>query len=65
MVPNPKMVIREYEKTEEQYMGYYSNKVQLFDLKNDPGEMVNLAEKYPEVVAQMSQQIDQWWQPTE
>jgi uncharacterized sulfatase len=65
MVPNPKMVLREYEKTEEQYMGYYSNKVQLFDLKNDPGEMVNLAEKYPEVVAQMSQQIDQWWQPTE
>ena len=44
MVPNPKMVLREYEKTEEQYMGYYSNKAQLFDLKNDPDEFNDLGQ---------------------
>ncbi len=34
----------------------------LFDLSNDPHEDVNLADRKPEVVAEMSKQFDRWWE---
>ena len=37
--------------------------IELFDLKNDPEESTNLAERHPEVVARMIQQTDNWWSP--
>lgn len=63
MVPNTKMIVKEFKSPEDQYYGYYSNQIQLFDLENDPQEKINLAEKHPEILANMSRQIDEWWQP--
>ena len=63
MLPNTKMVVREFTLPEEQYYGYYSNKPQLYDLENDPEEKVNLAKQYPDIVVKMSNQINNWWQP--
>ena len=36
-------------------------KVELFNLADDPKEEVDLAEKHPEVVAEMTKKIDEWW----
>ena len=33
--------------------------------KNDSTEQVNLAKEYPKIVATMSHQIDEWWQPAD
>ena len=63
MVPNQDLVIRDFTDPQENYYGFYSNQIQLFDLDQDPNEKVNLALKYPEIVEKMNQQIDQWWQP--
>jgi len=35
--------------------------VMLFDLENDPHEKVNLAEKHPETVADLTKKINDWW----
>ncbi len=35
---------------------------QLFNLADDPGETVNLADKYPERVEKMVQTFDRWWE---
>ena len=42
------------------------NRKQLYDLKNDPGEMVNLAtdEKYKEIVKKHHQILKEWIAPT-
>ena len=63
MLPNTKMVVREFTLPEEQYYGYYSNQPQLYDLENDPDEKVNLAKEYPDIVKFLSEKIDNWWQP--
>ncbi|MDZ4287086.1 MAG: arylsulfatase [Prosthecobacter sp.] len=34
---------------------------QLFDVKADPGELTNIAEKNPEIVKTMLASYDQWW----
>ena len=34
--------------------------VELFDLKNDPGEKDNLAKDHPKVVEQLSKQLRDW-----
>ena len=64
MVPNKDLVIRDFTDPQENYYGFYSNQIQLFDLEQDPDENVNLALKHPEIVVKMKQQIDEWWQPT-
>ena len=38
-------------------------KIQLFDLENDPLEKHNLADKHPELVSQIIKEIDAWWTP--
>lgn len=38
---------------------------QLFDLKNDPFEKVNLAADNPEIVARLAKKIENWWPVTE
>ena len=63
MLPNTKMIVREFTQPEEQYYGYYSNQPQLYDLQNDPEEKVNLAKQHPDIVAMLSNQINNWWQP--
>lgn len=63
MLPNTKMIVREFTQPEEQYYGYYSNQPQLYDLQNDPEEKVNLAKQHPDIVAMFSNQINNWWQP--
>ena len=34
---------------------------QLFDVEADPGERTNVAQDFPEVVAQLEREFDQWW----
>ncbi len=34
---------------------------ELFDYRADPGEKTDVADKHPEVVAQLSKAYDQWW----
>lgn len=63
MVPNTDLVIRDFTDPQAHYYGFYSNQIQLFDLENDPEEQVNLADKYPSIVAKMRNQINEWWQP--
>ena len=63
MVPNKDLVIRDFTDPKSNYYGFYSNQIQLFDLERDPEEQQNLAKKYPEIVAEMSSQINEWWQP--
>lgn len=38
-------------------------KVELYDLREDPAETKNLAGQHPDVVAELRQQIDRWWNP--
>ena len=38
---------------------------QLFDLKDDPGEKVNLATENPDLVKELSALLDEWYVPTE
>lgn len=44
----------------ERWRLVYGN--QLFDMDNDPGQTTNVAEQYPEVVHQLQQAYDAWWQ---
>jgi arylsulfatase len=37
----------------------------LADIQNDPGERTNLAEQHPEVVKELKQAFDEWWETTE
>ncbi|MBK1879898.1 arylsulfatase [Pelagicoccus mobilis] len=39
--------------------------VQLSDVSKDPGESRDVAEQYPEVVAELSSAYDRWWRSTE
>jgi arylsulfatase A-like enzyme len=38
------------------------NNQELYDIQSDPGEKTNVIAQHPEVVAQMRQAYDQWWQ---
>jgi len=37
---------------------------ELFDLKTDPHETTNLAEQHPEIVRDLQERLDRWWNPT-
>ena len=37
------------------------NNAELYDIKADPGEMLDVRAQHPEVAAQMSAGYDQWW----
>ena len=63
MLPNTKMIVREFTQPEEPYYGYYSNQPQLYNLQNYPEEKVNLAKQHPDIVTMLSNQINNWWQP--
>ncbi|PKQ64278.1 N-acetylgalactosamine 6-sulfate sulfatase [Labilibaculum filiforme] len=38
---------------------------ELYDINEDPGQNVNVAQAYPEVVTEMNSFYDQWWKSTE
>ena len=42
----------------------FVNNKNLYDISVDPGERKNVAEDYPEVVSQLRQSYDQWWEST-
>ena len=63
MLPNNDLVVRNFKDPQENYYGFYSNQIQLFDMENDPNEQNNLVKQYPEIVNKMRSQIDNWWQP--
>lgn len=35
---------------------------ELYDIKNDPGQQYNVAVDYPEIVAQLKRELEEWWQ---
>lgn len=35
--------------------------IELFNIEKDPFEKENLADKYPEVVDRLKDQIEKWW----
>ena len=37
------------------------NRKELYDVASDPGQKNNIAEKHPEIVAEMRQFYDEWW----
>lgn len=37
------------------------NRKQLYDVSNDPGQKTNIADKHPEIVAEMREFYEQWW----
>lgn len=39
----------------------FVNNNELYDLFQDPGEKINIASKYPEIVAGMREAYEQWW----
>jgi arylsulfatase len=43
----------------EQYR--FVNNSELYDLSQDPGETLNIAEEHPELVAEMRAAYDSWW----
>jgi arylsulfatase len=40
------------------------NHVELYEISNDPYESTNVADQYPEVVAELRKVYDQWWKET-
>jgi arylsulfatase len=40
------------------------NHAELYDISNDPFESTNVADQYPEVVAELRKVYDQWWKET-
>ena len=63
MVPNTNMITKEATSKKENIQGFYSNKVQLFDLESDPDELQNVADQNPQVVTRLTKAIDNWWKP--
>ena len=63
ILPNNEMVREEGSTEQEQYLGYYSNKPQLYDLQKDPSESTNLAEQNAEVLKRLTTAINKWWKP--
>ncbi|MFK7983602.1 MAG: sulfatase [Saprospiraceae bacterium] len=61
--PNNEMVQKEGTTEKEHYTGYYSKDPQLFNLADDPNELKNVAEQYPEEVQRLTDKINDWWQP--
>ena len=63
VLPNKEMVQKEATTEKEEYVGYYSNKPQLFNLADDPTESTNLAAQNPAEVERLTKAINDWWQP--
>ena len=40
----------------------FVNNSELYDLYSDPGETTNVADKFPEIVAEMSEAYSRWWE---
>lgn len=61
LVPNPDMIPEPGRREQEYRAGFYSNDIQLFNLKDDPEELNNVADDYPEVVERLSRKLEVWW----
>ncbi len=62
ILPNNKMVEKAATTRKENIAGYYTNTTQLFNLAEDPLELVNVADDYPEEVNRLKKEIENWWQ---
>jgi arylsulfatase A-like enzyme len=62
-VPDMKKAIRTLEW---KYIWWPTKKMQeLYNLSEDPGEQINVAEKYPEAAAGLHRQVLEWMQENE
>jgi len=62
MIPNSKMIQQPGETKEQLKAGYYSNEIQLYNLKTDPFEKNNISEQHPEQVERLRKKIFEWYQ---
>ncbi len=42
----------------------FVNNIELFDMEADPGQAVNVIDRYPEVVSTLRSEYDAWWKST-
>ena len=56
--PDPKLDLKGWQKPTPE------DKIELFDLKNDPMQKKNLANQNPEKVSKLKKEIDAWWNPS-
>lgn len=62
LVPNRDMLSKSGITEKDKIAGYYDNAIQLYNLSEDPLELNNVAEEYPEVVDRLHKKIKEWWQ---
>ena len=62
LLPNKEMLKEDGATRAEHRAGYYSADIQLFNLEEDPSELTNVAEQYPEEVDRLTEKINAWWQ---
>lgn len=61
ILPNKRMVSKDAVTEKDSTAGFYSKDVQLYNLIEDPAELVNKADTYPQEVTRLSQAIQEWW----
>jgi len=44
---------------------FEDNRIELYDLENDPGEKRDLSREKPELAQEMKATLQQWWQDVE
>lgn len=55
---------KEYQVLNDKWRLVKREKDELYDIKADPGERIDLAEKYPEVVQDLYAKYEKWWDDT-
>jgi arylsulfatase A-like enzyme len=61
-----KLLVRHHGKDTTKYKNLHvwdTEAVRLYNVKDDPNELKNLASKRPKMVASLRKKIDAWWKP--
>lgn len=55
---------KEYQVLKDKWRLVKREKDELYDIKSDPGQRIDLAEKYPEIVKELYGEYELWWDDT-
>lgn len=55
---------KEYQVLTEKWRLVKREKDELYDINNDPGQRKNLADQYPQVVKELYDEYEKWWEDT-